>query len=87
MDNFDIPSTADRNMVYLSFTEKVSVDDYILQYLRVRDFKVNPAVVLDVRQWITRIPGTGPLYKGDVDYFLDSNVFKQALQVRKRRFA
>jgi hypothetical protein len=83
--NFDIPTTADRSVVYLSFTEKVPVDDYILQYLRVRDFKVNPSVVLDVRQWIARIPGTGPLYKGDVDYFLDSNVFKQALQVRKRR--
>ena len=87
MDNFDIPATADRNFVYISFSEKIGVDEYILKYLRVRSFKASPSIVLDVRQWITRIPGTGPLYHGDVDYFLDSNVFKQELAVKKRRFA
>jgi hypothetical protein len=87
MDNFDIPANADRSFVYLSFSEKVPVDDYILRYLKAREFKVNPSVVLDVRQWLAKMPGTGPLYKGDVDYFLDTNVFRQALAVKKRRFA
>lgn len=87
MENFDIPATADRTFVYLSFTEKVQVDDYILAYLKSRNFKATPTVVLDLRQWITKIPGKGPLYKADVDYFFDSNVFKDALAVKKRKFA
>ena len=87
MDNFDIPATADRNFVYLSFSDKVAVDDYILAYLKSRGFKATPSTVLDLRQWITRVPGKGPLYKGDVDYFLDTNVFKQELATKKRRFA
>ncbi len=87
MDNFDIPTAADRTIVYLSFTEKVPVDDYILQYLKSRRLPVNTATVVNLREWIRRMPGKGPLYRGDVDYFFDTNVFKQALRARKGRFA
>ena len=43
MDNFDIPATADRTFVYLSFTEKVPVSDYILSYLNSRGRQRKPA--------------------------------------------
>jgi hypothetical protein len=87
MENFDIPATADRTFVYLSFSEKVPVSDYILAYLNSRRLPVNPATVLNLQEWVKRIPGLGPLYKGDVDYFFDANVFKAALAVKKKRFA
>jgi hypothetical protein len=86
MDNFDIPATADRNYVYLSFTDKVPVGDYILAYLNSRRLPANAATVLNLQDWVKRIPGMGPLYKGDVDYFFDANVFKAALAGKKRRF-
>jgi hypothetical protein len=85
MDNFDIPAFADRSVVYVSFSEKVPVESYVRHYLSDRQLGAVPSALAEAREWILKMPGTGPLYKADVDYFLDKNVFQLASSPRKRR--
>jgi hypothetical protein len=87
MENFDIPATADRNFVYVSFSEKVPVRDYLRAYLDSRRLPVSEGRVVELQEWVKRIPGQGPLYKADVDYFFDANVFKGAVAGKNRKSA
>jgi hypothetical protein len=85
MENFDIPATADRGFVYVSFSEKVPVRDYLRTYLDTRRLPVSEGTLVELQDWVKRIPGQGPLYKADVDYFFDANVFRGAMAGMKKR--
>ncbi len=77
MDKYDFPSHADRTGVYVNFSEKVPLESYLRDYLKGRKMPIEPKMIELLKEWVTRMPGKGPLYKADLDYFLNSNVMRE----------
>jgi hypothetical protein len=81
MNNFDFDAQAplQRDRIYVSWSETVSMARYIEDWLKSRRLRTDDAARAHVHHTITRYSWKGPLRKVDVDPYLDASVNKAEL--------
>ena len=72
MNNFDFDAQAplQRDRIYVSWSETVSMARYIEDWLKSRRLRTDDAARAHVHHAIARYPWKGPLRKQDVDHYL-----------------
>jgi len=64
----------DIERIFVTWTQQWSVEDYVENYMRSRRLGSAEPTRAAVHECLEKYPGRAPLYKSDLDFFLDANL-------------